>query len=253
MSDSNRTIRERMMDRVVLRYLGLILLVAIICPVLNNQIIVPYVVDTIPIYPDNPSCLDLPAPLGGNHRSLLAYNNNPPDALDLDLDLSQQIYTVGRDIQIILTVTNTARGPVVFLLPEQAPIITTDPNVQGLTLELTNPAGQVLTQPGTYQPSGTLSDEVLHVIGAGARCQQRFTINWTELQALGVGVGDYRIRVTYRNNYAGAPEDFSGLPTYATPITEYVPNQGVWTTSGVTSNEVRFSITPLASTPPPAQ
>ncbi len=258
MSNSNRTFRERMMDRVVLRYLGLIMFVTVLCPLANSQLIVPYVIDTIPLYPDNPACTNLPAPLGGNNRSLLAYNNNGNDALEFDLSLSKSDYIIGDNIRLTLTVKNKDRGPVVFMLPSQSPIIVNQSNlpanqrtVQGLMFEILPPSGQFFDDRRTYQPAGIIPADQLHLIGSGSRCKQTYTIDWATLQQLGGNLGDYRIRVAYRNNYPGGAEEFTGQPSYYTQVPEYATDQGIWMTEGVTSNEVRFSVVPQPTPRPP--
>lgn len=252
MSNSNRTFRERMMDRVVLRYLGLIMFITVLCPLANSQLIVPYVIDAIPLYPDTPTCTSLPAPLGGNNRSLLAYNNNGDDALEFDLSLSKSDYIIGDNIRLTLTVKNKDRGPVVFLLPSQTPLITDQPTVQGLKFEILPPSGIYLNDQRTYQPAGIIPADQLHLIGSGSRCKQTYTIEWATLSQFGANLGDYRIRVAYRNNYPGGAEEFAGQPSYYTQIPEYANDQGIWTTEGVTSNEVRFSIV-IQPTPQPPQ
>jgi hypothetical protein len=265
MSDLNRTFRERLFDRVVLRTLGVLFLIAFICPVLNSQFFSAYV-DEIPIYPDRPSCSELPAPLGGNQRSLLDYLSNPNDPVELELALSKQTFTVGEPIEVILTVKNNDKASIVLHLPT--------PNVpaflgyvladidltpaQGVVFEITNVAnGNTFAQPGgDYQPPPSYNAAQMHLLGPRTNCRETYDLDWNNLAAIGMAVGEYRIRAMYRNTQPGSNPSFPDRAE-ATPIPEYTTTQGVWTTSptGVTSNEVRFAVVnqPTPQPPQPGQ
>jgi hypothetical protein len=262
MSDLNRTVRERLLDRVVLRIMGLMFMIAFICPVLNSQIFSEYV-DVIPIYPDRPSCSELPAPLGGNQRSLLDYLSNPADPVELELALSKQTFTVGEPIEIILTIKNNDKASIILHLPTpNAPAflgyILADVDLtpaQGVVFEITNVAnGNTVAQPGgDYQPPPSFNAAQMHLLGPRTNCREEYDLEWNTLSNVGMTVGEYRIRAMYRNTQPGSnPTGFD--PAVATPIPEYSTTQGVWITNetGITSNEVRFAVV-NQPTPQPGQ
>jgi hypothetical protein len=101
--------------------------------------------------------------------------------------------------------------------------------------------GQVADQPDTYTSPTTFPYRELNLLGSRDRCTERYSITPTELAALGIGTGEYRIRAAYRNNSRGDPRLIQPLNATATPIPQYADNQGVWV-GEVESNEVRFAI-----------
>ena len=250
MGQSNRTIRERMLDRVVMRYVVFLLLFAVICPTVNSEFLAPYV-NVVPLYPDRPQCNELPAPLGGNQRSLLAYESDPTRALQLELNVPDRI-TLGSPVEVTVTFKNTHKAPIILHLPTNPEYtITNIPASQGVNLVMTlnnNPIGQ----PGaSYQPPASFPTSTLHLLGPRSDCQQTFILPWTTLQNIGGNVGPYRIRARYNNTNPGSNPTGFPDPLEATAIPEYTLSQEVWT-GEATSNEVNFEviIAPVQTIPP---
>ncbi len=230
-----RSLRDRVpeIDRTTLAIIlsGVTLVVAIVFP---------------RIYPAarrGPECSNLAPPLGGNNRSVLAYESHNPNALSLDLTLAQSTFTVNEALDIRLTFVNKDNAPIILHLNPEGPILTANDAVQGVTFEITRVGGgAVADQPETYQPPTTFSNpEELHLLGSRARCNESYGFSPTELTAIGVGAGEYRIRAFYRNSSPGDPRPIQPANATATPIPEYADSQGVWVGSA-SSQEVRFSI-----------
>ncbi len=240
MGDSNRTVRERLLDRVVLRTMGFLFLIAFICPVLNSEFLSPYV-NIVPLYPDRPSCNELPAPHGGNQRSLLAYESDSNGALSLELTADDR-FQVGSSVTVTVTFKNEHKAPIILHFPTNPEfLITNIPTSQGVNFILTvndNP----IAQPGaSYQPPASFDMTTLHLLGPRSTCQQEFTLPWATLQSIGVNVGNYRIRARYGNTNPGSNPTGFPDPVVATAIPEYTLTQGVWT-GAATSNEISFEI-----------
>ena len=199
------------------------------------------------VYPaarSGPTCSDLASPLGGNNRSVLAYKSENPNALDLDVKLDKQEFRVDEPLKIQLTFVNKDKGPVILNLNREGPILTANDTVQGITFEFTRVGGgaAIADQPRTYQPPESFADrEQLHLLGSRARCSQRYSFTPTDLAAIGIGAGEYRVRAFYRNSSDGDLRPVQPVDATATPIPEYIDNQGVWV-GEATSAEVRFSI-----------
>ena len=198
------------------------------------------------VYPTarrGPACSDLAPPLGGNNRSVLAYQSDNPNALDLELSLVEDIISVNDPLEVRLTFVNQDKGPLILHLNDEGPILTANTDVQGVRFEITRVGGgAVADQQAFYQPPATFSNsEELHLLGSRARCNEEYAFSPTELVALGIGAGEYRIRAYYRNTSPGDPRPIQPVNATATPVPEYVDNQGVWVGSA-SSGEVRFSI-----------
>jgi hypothetical protein len=189
-----------------------------------------------------PSCSDLASPIGGNNRSVLAYLSTNSNPLNLDLSLAKTTIDQNETLEVRLTFVNQDRGPVIIHFRQEGPILTSNAAVQGVTLEITRvDGGQVADQPDTYTSPTTFPYRELNLLGSRDRCTERYSITPTELAALGIGTGEYRIRAAYRNNSRGDPGPLQPLNATATPIPQYADNQGVWV-GEVESNEVRFAI-----------
>jgi len=189
-----------------------------------------------------PTCSELAPPIGGNNRSLLAYLSTNPDPLDLELSLTKTTLAQNEPLEVRLTFINRDKGPLIIHFNPDGPILTSNETVQGVTFEITRVDGGVLAdQPRTYTPPATFPYQQLHLLGARDRCSERYSFNPSDLAALGVGIGEYRIRAVYRNNSRGDPRPLQPLNPTATPIPQYADNQGVWV-GEVESNEVRFAI-----------
>ena len=193
-----------------------------------------------------PTCSDLASPLGGNNRSVLAFQSTDPGALDLRLDLESAIVSANQPLEVILTFINEDRGPLILHLNPEGPILTANEAVEGVTFEITRVgnAQAVPDQPRTYSSPATFSNlQELHLLGSRARCSEKYTIAPNDLAALGIGPGEYRMRAHYRNRSPGDPRPIQPPNPTATPIPQYATNQGVWV-GEASSNEIRFSIQP---------
>ncbi len=205
---------------------------------------------------NGPQCSDLAPPIGGNNRSILAHRSDQADALDLDIELAARTIGPNSPLEVTLTFVNRDRGPVILHIPDQDAILTNNPAVEGITLDITSVdlTVNVASQPGTYTPPAVFtgaSFRTLHLLGARARCHETITISAQTLQNLGLVPGqDYRIRAFFRNSSAGNLPQANlqvGVVT-ATPFPEYT-TQGVWTGT-VSSEEVRFRISTTEPQPP---
>ncbi len=235
MRNVGQGLRDRMAidrDLVALILAALTLLGAIVFP------------RVLPAARNGPQCTDLAAPLGGNNRSVLAFVNDQRHSLDMTLDLEKQTIVVGEALRVRIAFSNGSSGPMILHLNRESPILTANASVQGITFEITR-VGDTATvpdQPRDYQPPVTFTDTAtLHLLGSRARCNQEYVISASDLAALGIQVGDYRIRASYRNNSPGDPRPIQPVDATATPFPEYVTSQGVWT-GDAESNEIRFSI-----------
>jgi len=200
----------------------------------------------VPAARRGPSCSDLAAPLGGNNRSVLAFQSTDPGALDLRLELESEIVSASQPLKVFLTFHNEDRGPLILHFNTDGPIITANETVEGVTLEISRVGVQqgVADQGRTYNSPITFSNtDELHLLGSRARCSEDYAISPSDLAALGVGPGEYRMRAHYRNRSPGDPRPIQPLNATATPIPQYATNQGVWV-GEASSNEVRFAIQP---------
>ncbi len=147
----------------------------------------------------------------------------------------------------MITFRNEDRGPVILHIPDQAPIITADTTVQGITLQITSADNTVAvgSQALTYNPPAVFAGdglETLHLLGSRSRCHETITISAATLTSLGMIPGkDYRIQAFYSNTSDGDLITANPPNATATPFPEYVNSQGVWTGSA-SSEEVRFTI-----------
>ena len=191
-----------------------------------------------------PRCSDLAPPLGGNNRSVLAFNSDQRGALDLELSLEKERFSSGEAVRLRLTFINEDQGPIILHLNLDEPILTANETVAGVTFEITRVGGgaPIADQGRTYQPPATFSDpDTLHLLGSRARCSEEYTLSATDLAAIGVTEGEYRIRAHYRNTSPGDPRPIQPIDATATPYPEYATTQGVWV-GEARSNEVRFAI-----------
>ena len=88
----------------------------------------------VPAARRGPSCSDLAAPLGGNNRSVLAFQSTDPGALDLRLELESEIVSASQPLKVFLTFHNEDRGPLILHFNPDGPIITANETVEGVTL-----------------------------------------------------------------------------------------------------------------------
>jgi len=191
-----------------------------------------------------PECSDLASPLGGNNRSVLAYTSDQRFSLDLELNLEKEVYRIGEPLKVVLTFVNEDQGPMILHLNLEAPILTANDTVEGITFEITRvgAGAPIADQQRFYQSPTTFTDpDTLHLLGSRARCNESFIISAADLAAIGVSAGEYRIRAHYRNNNPGDPRPIQPPDATATPFPQYATSQGVWV-GEARSNEVRFTI-----------
>jgi len=198
----------------------------------------------VPDVRSGPRCSDLAAPLGGNNRSVLAFNSDQRGALDLELILEKERFSSGEAVRLRLAFINEDQGPIILHLNLDDPIITANQTVAGITFEITRVGGgaPIADQGRTYQPPLTFSNpDTLHLLGSRARCSEEYALSATDLAAIGVTEGEYRIRAYYRNANPGDPRPIQPIDATATPYPQYATTQGVWV-GEARSNEVRFAI-----------
>lgn len=198
-------------------------------------------------YPEmrtGPRCSDLAPPLGGNNRSVLAFNSDQRGALDLELALDRERFRSGEAITLRLTFANEDQGPIILHLNRDEPIITANRAVAGVTFEITRVGGgaPIADQGRTYQSPATFDNpDTVHLLGSRARCSEEYTLRASDLAALGVTDGEYRIQAYYRNTSPGDPRPIQPIDATATPYPQYATTQGVWV-GEARSSEVRFAI-----------
>lgn len=203
-------------------------------------------------------CTDLPAPIGGNNRSLLAQVGVGTQPLDLQISLDSSSIGLNDDLKVNVTFVNNDIGPeILFFAPTSSnPKITTDDYAVGLHFVITRVDGtqlnfnQPVSNPWTsgpgYEHSSTWANPIyLHLLGSRSRCSMSFHYNLNQEYAtlypgIGLPPGDYRIQAFYYNNNIGTTRPLNaGDPTpTATPA---YTDQGVWTGS-ISSSEVRFTV-----------
>jgi hypothetical protein len=209
----------------------------------------------IPALRRGPDCTDLPRPLGGNNRSILAQKDSGTE-LDLDLSVDSTFIAVGEPLQVDVTFKNEHIGPLILYLTNREPVLSrvnpaNGAPIPGLTFEITRVSDnftlidQISGNANITQPA-IFDYDRLHLLTARSHCTQTYTISGTKLQQIGLQPGDYRIRAYYRNDAAGIlPTPAFGTPT-ATPAYN---DQGVWI--GETgSGEARFSVLAPGQAPP---
>lgn len=202
-------------------------------------------------------CINLPSPEGGNNQSLLALSDGTdvPQSLELELKvlaenngLGDPEITIGDDLNVRVTFKNEDIGPVTLFLLEDREVIgdfdqfTAQQGV-GLFFEIRHVDTSSLLfdtvrQPPTQGSFTSYALEDLFMVTAKHKCYMDLNFSSARLQDIGLNrLGEYRIRVYYRNASRGVP-----LPPLAAPTaTPMFTDQGVWSGT-VQSNEVRFSV-----------
>ncbi|MCD4685585.1 MAG: hypothetical protein K8S97_06585 [Anaerolineae bacterium] len=206
-----------------------------------------------------PVCSNLSAPLGGNNRSVLAFNSNQRNNLELDLELDNATLDPNQPLIVRVSFRNEDPGAMILYLPNQDPVPVNQTLTQGISFEITlrdNPVGAqgtvITTSPATFT-----NPNLLHLLGSSARCHEEYVFSADMLARLNIQAGnDYRIRAFYSNNSNGDLsqadiEKNQGLTPTSSPFPEYLDNQGVWT-GDVSSKEERFTISlPQPAAPAP--
>lgn len=202
-----------------------------------------------PALRQGPQCTDLAAPIGGNNRSLLAQAGDDPQELGLELRLSSRIIATDQTLEVQLTFVNNDNGPVILYLTDATPPLTRLENDAGVSFEIRQVGtDQLVTDNAAPRgaPQSYPSDD-LHLLGSHARCTQTYRYPVQQLSALGLQLGEYRIRAFYSNPSSGVlPAPASGQPPTATPA---YSDQGVWV-GNTSSEEVLFSVVPPGAAAP---
>jgi hypothetical protein len=197
------------------------------------------------------SCSALAHPIpGGNNQSLLSARS--AGALRLEIDVQHSNLAVGESLVVNATFINEGVGGIIlFFVPQEA--LLRDDGTPGLSFVIQRLAdGATLSEPTTVRPPNpqrtTFPTEVLHILGPRQRCTEQLTFDTIRLNSLGLAPGRYFIRAAYRNPFRGTL-NVSPAAT-ATPI---FPDQGVYVTQELLSNEVEFTVglqqpTPLVAT-----
>lgn len=202
-------------------------------------------------------CTNLPAPKGGNSRSLLALSNQH-QKMDLQVEVvgeeregSPDIFVrSGTELLVRLTFDNNDVGPITLYYEPDREVIgsfsTLDAqNAMGVVFEI-RPVGSDFSASDnpsirslTPQQNQFGLDE-LYILPAESRCYIEFRFTPERLQQIGVTAGEYRIRAYYRNRQPGTyiPATPSGNRPAPTAM---FADQGIWIGT-VQSNEVRFRI-----------
>jgi hypothetical protein len=206
-------------------------------------------------------CTNLPNPAGGNRQSLLAQGSQ---RLGLSLNIVQearegnQIFvTAGAPILLRVTFDNNDNGPITLFWTEGAVSVgnieTLPPGIFGLVIEiepeaqpntfLSDPVGFPLSfqNPNAPAPQYTYELENLYLLRGNGRCFVDVRISTEQQQRIGLGVGEYSIRVFYQNLDAGTyipPTPNAPDPT-ATPMFD---DLNVWAGGRVQSNRLILTV-----------
>ncbi len=185
-------------------------------------------------------CSSLAHPIpGGNNQSYLSARSE--GALRLEIALQRSSINPGEPLTVNVTFINTGVGAItLFFVPEEA--LLRDDGAPGLSFQILRlPDRALLGEPPTVRPPNPqrtqFPPEVLHVLGPRQRCTEQITFSATRVNSAGLTAGSYSMRAIYRNFFRG--EIIVPPGATATPI---FPDQGVYTTQELRSNEVEFSI-----------
>lgn len=197
-------------------------------------------------------CTNLPHPIGGNNRSILAQGDGKEDAIALDLSLENDTIRLGDPLKVNVTFRNRDIGPVILYLVDREPVLTdTYPGTGGvipsiifiITRAGVGPLTDQITDPTNLTQPIQFDYDDLYLLTSHSRCTETLTINGSKLGLIGAGVGEYRIQAFYRNDSAGTLPQIPGIIPTATPA---YADQGVWV--GEISSESRY-FTIVAPTP----
>lgn len=186
------------------------------------------------------SCNALAHPIAdGNHQSLLAARSE--GALQLVIDVQYENISPGDPLVVNATFINEGVGTItLFLIPEEA--LLRDDGTPGLNFQVQRLSDlATFPEPTTTRPPNpqrtTFASEVLYILGPKQRCTQQLVFDGIRLNNMGLVPGRYSIQATYRNPFRGTI-NISPAAT-ATPI---FPDQGVYVTQELRSNDVIFSL-----------
>ncbi len=191
-------------------------------------------------------CEALPIPrLSGSNQSLLA-SQVDPRVLTLELVPENIVISPGQPLVMEVRYINESMAPLtLFYDPNQVTFRYTQQEA-GLLFSITTLDGRALGVPPNVRPPLPVRQQFapnqLRVLGPRQRCHQQVVIDQAQLNAAGIGAGEYRVTAVYRNQFRGAIPPVG--PQTPTPI---FPDQGVWTgppelNYQVQSNEIRLAV-----------
>lgn len=210
-----------------------------------------------PILNQGAICTNLPAPKGGNSRSLLALSNEH-QKLELDVEVlgtkaegsEDVVIGSGSELVVRLTFDNRDIGPIMLYYRVDREVVgsfsTLDAQTAiGVIFEIRSVGSDIpvsdnlAVHPITPQRSDFTLEE-LYILPAATKCFIEFHFTPERLAQMGVGQGEYRIRAYYRNRQPGIY--IPPTPSGNNPIpTAMFTDQGVWIGT-VQSDEDRFRI-----------
>jgi hypothetical protein len=247
----NRRLRRFFVDtpniNLIVGVIGLLLLLSLGLPLVLTEL--------FPSFGHGALCTNLPAPKGGNSRSLLALaNGHQKLKLELEVvsetinqDLDEPVVRAGEPLLVRLTFVNEDIGPItLYYQPDQEVVGSFNDFearlLMGLVFEIRSVSTNSLLndapaiRPGVPQKTDFTLNE-LYNLPAHSKCFIEFRFS---RERLITQPGEYRIRAFYRNRQPGTyiPATPSGNRPAPTPL-DGLNDQGVWVGT-VQSNEVRF-------------
>lgn len=210
-------------------------------------------------------CTNLPNPRGGNRQSLLALQGGQEIGLQINvLDAVKEgdevFLTAGEPITFRLRFTNNDIGPVNIFYTEDS-VTVGDPdgniltNAYGVIFEFVSEANNIALTDSTERlplilpvdsapdsPTLVYDLEDLYILRAGGSCFVDIRFSPERLADMGFTVGEYRLRVYYRNRDRGEyiPATPNGTAPTATPMFEHL---NVWIGSSQ-SNRLILTVEP---------
>jgi hypothetical protein len=236
-----RITQVREMDRITMAIIAAV-------AALGIAIVFPWF---IPAAKHGVDCYSLPAPIGGNNRSLLAQVGHDTQNLKMEMVLDSDTVGLNQNLKGHVTFVNSDIGPVILFLAPRPLVITTNTYQVGLRFQLASVSGTttidqgVLSQPwnsgaGFPRTNEWANPTYLHLLGSRSRCTVEFSFNLQQLSGGTLPTGDYRVQASYYNNNIGSTRPASASFATVTATAAYV-DQGLWT-GEINSQEVRFTL-----------
>jgi hypothetical protein len=218
-------------------------IIAVAALVLVAAIILPRF---LPFAGSGLDCQALPEPWAdGSRQSWLAgIKPSQEEDLRLDLVLSKTRLTLGEGLTLEVRFINDGIAPMTLFLVPQSGIFRYNQEEIGILIFLQNLGNnQVLGEGADRSPvlAARLqySSRELEYLAPKLRCTVRIDLSAARLQTAGMGAGNYRVAVLYRNRNKG---NVPGIANALTPTPTF-PDQGVWTGT-VQSQFVSMEVVP---------
>lgn len=204
-------------------------LIAVAALVLVGAIILPRF---LPFAGSGVDCQALPEPYADGSRQSWLAGIKPSQEEDLRLDLvvSKTRLTVGEGLTLEVRFINDGIAPMtLFMVPQSAIFRYTQEEI-GILIFLQNLGdnrvlGEGADRSPVLQARVQYSSRELEYLAPKTRCTVRIELPAARLQNAGMGAGNYRIAVFYRNRNKG---NVPGIANALTPTPTF-PDQGVWT------------------------